>query len=654
MNTIIPTKINFEELVKTNSELSVDCQSKLISTINQEFTETEKEWYVYNLFMYLNYHPTKDYPVNLEDLYKTIGFANKGNAMKTIKNNFTEGEDYKTSFLPKEKSSWGGSGREQIMLNTETFKFLCLLAKTEKGKEIRKYYVKLETIYNMLVKEQFEIAQKLIKEKEKKELELKNQLLQNQEIIDYQKKERIYLEKELEEKSQKIRVLTKKTNKFKLGECVYVFKSNHENKNIYKIGRTKNCNEREYNHKTATFDGEIIYQVMCANSTILERVCHHFLDEYKIASKREWFLSDFSTIKNAVDIAQCLVDSKIDFKMVNIVQDIKKIIKNISRNEIQKSINIEENNTNTNTNTGDIANSNITWLQQQENYENKDELKDESNEPPDEHFKFTNLNIIDYTSDKNDFEKFLNNCCESDINSTVSHIELKNQYKIWAKVANYDQMKKMITYVKTKYKTIFKRYNPLVVTSKMTETFSGLKIKDKSYQFEEPEDVNCIIENYLYINCQRAPGYRVTMQEIFQDFELFFKQKYNYQDNLTYDIKEKVKKYFDIMFIRLRKGQSNTKVDTRLGGWLGVALKNNNTPEPILNYNPINRKSVSAVKINTSEIIKQWPSIRDVSDFLHKSTSVTSGLIKRHSYIEIDNIKCFLSYTSDVTSDVQL
>jgi phage anti-repressor protein len=163
MNTIIPTKINFEELVKTNSELSVDCQSKLISTINQEFTETEKEWYVYNLFMYLNYHPTKDYPVNLEDLYKTIGFANKGNAMKTIKNNFTEGEDYKTSFLPKEKSSWGGSGREQIMLNTETFKFLCLLAKTEKGKEIRKYYVKLETIYNMLVKEQFEIAQKLIK-----------------------------------------------------------------------------------------------------------------------------------------------------------------------------------------------------------------------------------------------------------------------------------------------------------------------------------------------------------------------------------------------------------------------------------------------------------------------------------------------------------
>ena len=32
---------------------------------------------------------------NLEDVYKMIGFANKGNAMKLIKSNFLENEDYK-------------------------------------------------------------------------------------------------------------------------------------------------------------------------------------------------------------------------------------------------------------------------------------------------------------------------------------------------------------------------------------------------------------------------------------------------------------------------------------------------------------------------------------------------------------------------------
>jgi hypothetical protein len=54
----------------------------------------------------MNYHPTNDYPINLENVFHMIGFANKGIT--------------KTSLLPKEKSSWGGSGSEQIMLNVDT------------------------------------------------------------------------------------------------------------------------------------------------------------------------------------------------------------------------------------------------------------------------------------------------------------------------------------------------------------------------------------------------------------------------------------------------------------------------------------------------------------------------------------------------------
>jgi hypothetical protein len=47
----------------------------------------------------------------------------------------------------------GGAGlnKEDIMLNVDTFKSLCMLAKTDKGKEIRKYYVKLENIHNKII-----------------------------------------------------------------------------------------------------------------------------------------------------------------------------------------------------------------------------------------------------------------------------------------------------------------------------------------------------------------------------------------------------------------------------------------------------------------------------------------------------------------------
>ncbi len=62
--------------------------------------------------------PTQDYPINLENIYKMIGFANKGNAMKTIKNNFTEGEDYKVALFHTEKNlkekDVGGRPKEDV------------------------------------------------------------------------------------------------------------------------------------------------------------------------------------------------------------------------------------------------------------------------------------------------------------------------------------------------------------------------------------------------------------------------------------------------------------------------------------------------------------------------------------------------------------
>jgi phage anti-repressor protein len=170
---IAPKSINFKELVtSSNTTLSLQIQDSLVERLNTNFTDDEQRWYVANLYMYMNYHATNDYPINLEDVYKMIGFVHKKNAKRTLENNFIEGEDYKTSLLPKEKSSneeevlllptekqktdenRGGHNKETVMLNVDTFKNLCMLAKTDQGKKIRKYYVKLDNVYNELVKEE--------------------------------------------------------------------------------------------------------------------------------------------------------------------------------------------------------------------------------------------------------------------------------------------------------------------------------------------------------------------------------------------------------------------------------------------------------------------------------------------------------------------
>ena len=57
------------------------------------------------------------------------------------------------------------------MLSVDTFKNLCMIVKTEKGKAIRKYYVKLEN--NKLIKEEMQKREELLinERKEAEQLE---------------------------------------------------------------------------------------------------------------------------------------------------------------------------------------------------------------------------------------------------------------------------------------------------------------------------------------------------------------------------------------------------------------------------------------------------------------------------------------------------
>jgi hypothetical protein len=88
MNQIIKTEsIDFNALIKTNTQLTIDCKSKMIELLNKEFTNEESRWFIANFYIYMNYHPTNDFPINLETLVKLVGFSHKKNAKRTLENN---------------------------------------------------------------------------------------------------------------------------------------------------------------------------------------------------------------------------------------------------------------------------------------------------------------------------------------------------------------------------------------------------------------------------------------------------------------------------------------------------------------------------------------------------------------------------------------
>lgn len=63
------------------------------------------------------------------------------------------------------------------MMNVNTFKKLCLKANTESSDKIHDYYIKLEMVFNDLMKEELEEHKKEIKEKDKELKKTKKQLV---------------------------------------------------------------------------------------------------------------------------------------------------------------------------------------------------------------------------------------------------------------------------------------------------------------------------------------------------------------------------------------------------------------------------------------------------------------------------------------------
>jgi phage anti-repressor protein len=248
----LPTTIDFSQLIK-NTTFSLDLQSKLVDKLNNDFTEEEQKWYIANLYMYLNYHVTEDYPINLENVFKMIGFANKGNAKRTLENNFELNIDYKIILLPREKKQNAGRSEEDILLNIDTFKSLCMLAKTDQGKQMRKYYTKLENITNQLIKEELEENKKLLEEQE--------QLLIEQKEIN---------------KSDKQEILLRSYHK------KYIVYLVHIRDILYKFGHSDDIRDRLASHRREYGkNSRLIYCIESKNNTLLESQIKKYVKAYQ-------------------------------------------------------------------------------------------------------------------------------------------------------------------------------------------------------------------------------------------------------------------------------------------------------------------------------------------------------------------------------------
>ena len=141
-----------------NTKLSNTYNNKIIEKIKNNFNEEEQKLYIVSFYSYLNYDEFNDFVVDLDDVWKWLGYGQKDSCKKVLVKNFKINDDYKIllSKMTEQDKKHGGNNKEIILLNINTFKLLCLKADTVKARQIHKYYVRLESILHQTIKEESE------------------------------------------------------------------------------------------------------------------------------------------------------------------------------------------------------------------------------------------------------------------------------------------------------------------------------------------------------------------------------------------------------------------------------------------------------------------------------------------------------------------
>lgn len=228
--------LNIVELIENNpiTRLKGDYKNNLIIKIQNLFTDSQQQLFLSSFYCYLNYNQTEDFVIDLDNIWKWLGFQQKYNAKVVLEKNFILDKDYKISLMNtqvQKKDQRGGHNKQTIMMTIKTFKLLCIKSETKKADEIHNYFVKLEELLHITLEEQHDEIQQQFEQEKKEKNQIKNELEQ--------------IQNNFEEKLKKEKVLQKEQfllDKFSsVSSIVYVIKvKSFENKNyIVKIGESR-------------------------------------------------------------------------------------------------------------------------------------------------------------------------------------------------------------------------------------------------------------------------------------------------------------------------------------------------------------------------------------------------------------------------------
>jgi phage anti-repressor protein len=246
--------------------------------------------FIDDFFTFYSYDSTdEDIIIDLNLVAKWLN-VRKDNLKITLLRSYIENVDYKITI--NKSGVNGGRPSETILISTSCFRRMCMASNTDKGKEVRKYYEKIEKLLH----------------------KYKNYIIES-------------LTKKIDilEQNQKPKVEQKKG-------IIYFIKSQLETDDIFKLGKSKKFKKRLLSHNSSHSDDvEISLIFETDHITEVEGCLKSILKKYQYRKRKEIYQVDLDILKEIMEGCDELVN-RLDKKK-------KKVLKKTSRQKENLSYN---------------------------------------------------------------------------------------------------------------------------------------------------------------------------------------------------------------------------------------------------------------------------------------------------------------------------
>jgi len=587
--------LDIVSLIETNpiTKLSSDYNVKLLEKIKENFTDTEQQLFLFSFYCYLNCHPTNDYVIDLDDVWKWIGFNQKVKAKLLLEKYFKYNVDYinSLSLAGKQDScikQHGGQNKAKFLLNINAFKLFCLLAETKKSKELHKYFIKLENLlHELLEEESTELKQKLL-------MVEKNSLYEKQKAVE-----------------QAIIV------QFPLNtECIYfgtIENTTETNEKLIKFGHTNDLATRILDHRKKYNNFILVEAFRVQNKVEIENLIKTHITIKKqirtleINGKNKTEIIAYNdttfTISTLSKYIKDIIHSK-TYSIDNFNKLLKQNEELLRENEELKNT-IKDNNE-------------IITKQNLEIHNLKDELLEKNrkiNLLETEHNIIQQHPLLTEDEQTNKFNEFVGKMCIVSIDVEETSTNMEGAYRIWNNVKpTKETFHAFKNYLDIRFKS---SRLPTQNKNQVVHGYIGVKLKQIEYK---KQFVNNEVETFIFQVCKFSPSGKILNSTLLTEFQRW-KQSLNKEINSNDMIN--IKEYLNSSQYVVKATVWTDKGSNE--GYYGISLK-------IDEYNhrttSSTGKKVEKIEVSSGQVLNTWEIIAKAAEFEHISDAKMSRSIK--------------------------